>query len=88
MENQRTPVVVIGGIQYDATDASQETAALIQDLATVQSELNRLKTSYDIAGIARGTLLQSISARIESGDSGLEEIPQEEVEENTEEITQ
>jgi len=75
MEETGTPVVVIGGIQYDASEASPETAALIRDLATVQNELNRLKTSYDIAGIARGTLLQSIASRIEAGESGLKELP-------------
>jgi len=89
MENQGTPVVVIGGVQYDASEATQETSALIQDLATVQAELNRLKTSYDIVGIARGTLLQSIAARIEAGDSGLKELPVPEApEENTVEAAQ
>ena len=78
MEQTQVPVVVIGGIRYDASNASQEAGALIQDLATVQAELNRLKTSYDIASIARGTLLQSIAARIEAGDSGLKEIPVDE----------
>jgi hypothetical protein len=76
----QVPVVVIGGIRYDASQASQEAGALIQDLATVQNELNKIKTSYDIANIARGTLLQSIAARIEAGDSGLVEIPTEDEE--------
>jgi hypothetical protein len=88
MEETQKAVVVIGGIQYDASNASQATGGLIQDLTTVQAELNRLKTSYDIVNIARGTLLQGISQLIESGESGLVEIPVETTEETTEEAAQ
>jgi len=77
MEKKGTPVVVIGGVQYDASNAVPEVASLIRDLATVQTELNRLKTSYDITTIARNTLLLEISKSIEAGESGLEKIEQE-----------
>jgi hypothetical protein len=92
MENTQTqtPIVVIGGIQYDATNASQETGALIQDMTTIQAELNRLKTSYDITNIARRTILEAVAKLIESGESGLIEIelPQVNTEETTEEAAQ
>lgn len=73
MENT-APVVVIGGIQYDATNATPEAQALIQDLSTVQMEMNRIKISYDITGIARQSLLGNISGAIASGESGLVEM--------------
>lgn len=73
MENN-TPVVVIGGVQFDATAATPEVQALIQDLSTVQVEMNRIKISYDITGIARQALLGNISNAIASGESGLVEI--------------
>ena len=72
-----TPIVTINGIQYDASNANQQTAALIQDLATIQAELSRIKTSYDITNIARTALLEGIKKLIEAGDSGLVEIQQE-----------
>jgi hypothetical protein len=71
MEETQTPIVIIDGVQYDISDATPETAALINDLSTIQMELNRLKTSYDIASIARQTILGEVSKKIASGDSGL-----------------
>ena len=79
MQNQnQIPVVVIGGIQYDASVATEESAPLIQDLTTIQAELNRYNTSFDITIIARNAVLSTLATVIESGESGLVELVTEE----------
>jgi len=92
MQNQnqnQIPVVVIGGIQYDASAATETSAALIQDLTSIQAELNRHKLSFDIATIARNAVLGSLSSVVESGESGLVElVTDEEVQEAAAEATQ
>ena len=77
MENQvpaPAPVVVIGGIQYDTAEATDQTKALIRDLTTVQMEMSKYKISYDIAQIAKQSLLGNISNAIAMGESGLVEL--------------
>jgi len=71
IEDMAKAVVVINGVEYDASAASEEAMALIQDLGTVQTEMQRIKISYDIAAIARQSLLGNISNAIASGESGL-----------------
>jgi len=69
-----TPMVIIGGVKYEAAGAIPEVNGLIQDLTIVQKELNRIKVTYDITTIAKQALLETISDAIASGESGLVEI--------------
>ncbi len=83
------PVVVIGGVEYDASEATKEVQALLQDLSVVQNEMNKIKITYDITAIARQSLLGSVSSAIATGESGLVPMPEAEdvagdVVENTE----
>lgn len=77
-------VVVINGVQYDAENAVDDAKALIQDLATVQAEMNKVKITYDIASIARQALLGNIASAIATGESGLVVIEEEEKSEDAE----
>lgn len=74
---ESTPTVTINGVVYDTTKMTEEAYALIQDLGTIQSELNRLKVSFDITGIARNAILAKTDELITSGKSGLVMVDQE-----------
>ena len=74
--NQPT-IALIDGIEYDVNGATQETMALIQDLSTIQAEMNRVKVSYDIASLARQAILEKTKSAIATGESGLVEIESE-----------
>lgn len=89
MENTNTQnIIVVNGNQYDASEATTEVNSLIQDVATVQNEMNTLKVSYDIAGIARQALMASITSAIESGESGLVAVEETEAETETDTETE
>ncbi len=75
-----TRMVVINGVEYNATGASEEVNSLIQDITTVQTRMNQIKADYDIMGIARQALLAKVSQSIEDGTSGLQAIEETETE--------
>ncbi len=76
METQNQ-ILVLGNIRYDLTEVAPRTGALVSDLATIQAELDRLKLSYDIANIAKKTVLDAIQKDIDEGISGLQKIEEE-----------
>lgn len=75
---QQAAAVFINGKEYEASGASEEAYGLIQDISTIQSEMNKLKVSYDIANLARMAILEKTQSLIDSGNSGLVEIVSEE----------
>jgi len=68
---QEPTIITLDGVNYDASNASQETMALIQDLSTIQAEMNRIKVSYDIASLARQAIMEKTNFAIAGGESGL-----------------
>jgi len=85
---QSEPTITLNGKNYAAGEATPETIGLVQDLSTIQAELNRLKVSFDIAGIARQAILNKVEASIDAGESGLVLIEDEPEASETTETTQ
>ena len=78
MGDHETPqTVLIGGVVYDYSGATEMVQGTIQDVATVQARANEHKVEHDIMMIARQALLDNIEKAIANGDSGLVEIEQE-----------
>jgi len=73
MEQQKQ-VIVLNGIQYTTEEAVPEVLALIKDLGTIQTELIRLKTSYDIATVAKSSVIRALADIQVEGNSGLIEL--------------
>jgi len=74
-EARAATIININGVEYDASDASSEAMAAIQDASTIQTEMNRLKVSYDIVSLARQSIIEKIETLITNGDSGLTILP-------------
>ena len=77
MEELQNPVITVDEVNYDTSKASEATQAMIQDITTVQGKMNDYKVQYDIAGIARQSLIDKIKEMVESGESGLVAIEDE-----------
>jgi hypothetical protein len=75
---KQTPILEIGGKKFDISNAGPKAASLINDLGVVQNELNRVKIQFDIANIAKNTILDNITQTISEGTSGFVEIGQPE----------
>jgi len=77
METTPQAIFEFNGKKYDIATASPEARALLQDLATVQNELQRIKIQQDITLIAKQSIVGAIANLINAGQSGLVELETE-----------
>jgi hypothetical protein len=78
------PVLTIGDKNYELGGATVAANQLLQNLELIQMEAHRVKTQLDIINVAKNAVVIQLKQLIDSGESGLIEVSEPEIEVDTE----